>query len=164
MRKLSEVEEARTLMTEAHGWSLWKWLMDKRRVRETADKATAALAESRKDAQRSWSDDLNKAYNELVAEAALDGAAATKRKYEKAKAEAEHVDPKVKVVARRVKDADEEAQRATLDAEETFDEADKRMSSGIAREGTQKALESYDLREKAIRKAEAAGRPSAAAK
>jgi hypothetical protein len=164
MRKLSEVEEARALMSEAHGWSLWKWLTDKRRVQETADKATEALAESRKNAQRSWSGDLNKAYNELVAEAALDGAAASKRKYEKAKAETEHVDPKIKVVARRVKDADEEAQRATLDAEETFAAAEARMSPGMAREGTQKALESYDLREKAIRKAEAAGRSIAPAK
>jgi hypothetical protein len=164
MQKLSEVEEARALMSEAHGWSLWRWLTDKRRVRETADKATEALAKSRKSAQRSWSDDLNKAYNELVAEAALDGAAATKRKYEKAKAEAEHVDPKIKVAARRVKDADEEAQRATMAAEETFAAADAHMSPGTAREGTQKALESYDLREKAIRKAEAAGRPIDAAK
>jgi hypothetical protein len=32
------------------------------------------------------------------------------------------------------------------------------MSTGMAREAAQKALESYDSREKAIRKAEAAGR------
>ena len=164
MQKLSEVEEARALMSEAHGWSLWKWLTDKRRVREVADSATAALAQSRKSVTRSWSDDLKKAYNELVAEAALDGSAATKRKYEKAKADAGDVDPKIKGVARRVMASDDEAMRATADAEETFATAESRMSISMAREGTQKALVSYDLREKAIRKAETAERTLAAAK
>ena len=151
-------------MSEAHGWSLWKWLTDKRRVQDVADRATSALAESRKRITRSWSDDLKKAYNELLAESALDGDAVTKRKYAKAKTDAENVDPKIKAIARRVKEFDDEAHRATTDAENTFAEAESRMSIGMAREGTQKALLSYDLREKAIRKAETAERTLAAVK
>jgi hypothetical protein len=43
MRTLSEVEEAKALMIEAVEWSLFRWLFEKRRVRETADQANAAL-------------------------------------------------------------------------------------------------------------------------
>ena len=52
--------------------------------------------------------------------------------------------------------ADEEAERARLDAEDTFDEAERRMSTDLAREGAGKALRTYELREAAIRKSEAA--------
>jgi len=42
-----------------------------------------------------------------------------------------------------------------MDAEATFDEAEKQLSTRLAREGCRKAIESWDLHEKAIRKAEA---------
>ena len=45
-----------------------------------------------------------------------------------------------------------------LDAEDTFTEGERRMSTDMAREGAGKALATYDLHEKAIRKAEAAAR------
>lgn len=57
-----------------------------------------------------------------------------------------------------IKEADEEAERVRLDAEATFDEADRLLSTGLAREGTQKAIQAWTLRQKAIRKAEAATR------
>ena len=44
-----------------------------------------------------------------------------------------------------------------LDAEGTFDEAERRLSAAVAREGAQKAIASWELREKAIRKAESIG-------
>ena len=47
---------------------------------------------------------------------------------------------------------------ARLDAEDTFDEAERRLSAGMAREGARKAIESWELREKSIRKAEAVSR------
>jgi hypothetical protein len=159
MRKLAAVEDARAIMTEGQNWGVWKWLMEKRRVREAADGATEALAEAAKDVKRSWNDELQRAYKEAAAEAALEeGGAGAKRKYEKAKDEAKDIDPKIKAAAKRVKEADDEAQRSTDDAEEMFAESERRMSTGMAREAAQKALESYDSREKAIRKAEAAGR------
>ena len=59
------------------------------------------------------------------------------------------------VNAKKVKEADDEALRAHLDAEATFDEAEKLLSTRLAREGCRKAIQSWDLHEKAIRKAEA---------
>jgi len=59
------------------------------------------------------------------------------------------------VNAKKVKEADDEALRAHLDAEATFDEAEKQLSTRLAREGCRKAIESWDRHEKAIRKAEA---------
>ena len=46
-----------------------------------------------------------------------------------------------------------------MNAEQMFDEAEKRLSASMAREASQVAIDAYDLREKAIRKAEAAARP-----
>lgn len=159
MRKIAAVEEARVIMNEGLNWGVWKWLMEKRTVREAADRATEALAAANKETKRSWSDELKMAYKEVAAEAALEeGGSAAKRKYEKATEEAKDVDPKIKAAAKRVKEADDEAQRSTMDAEEMFAEAERWMSTSMAREAAQKALESYDLREKAIRRAEAAGR------
>ena len=151
MHKLAAVEEARVLMREGQNWGVWKWLMEKSTVREAADRATAALAESARKAKRAWSDDLRNAYKQVAAEADIEqGKRGTKRKSD--------LDPKTKAAMQRVKEADDEAQQATVDAEEMFAEAERRMSAGMAREAAQKALVSYDLREKAIRKAEAAGR------
>ena len=62
-----------------------------------------------------------------------------------------------------VKEADDTAETKRLDAEDAFDEAERRMSTAMAREGARKALETYDLHEKAIRKAEAAARSAKAA-
>jgi len=59
------------------------------------------------------------------------------------------------VNAQKVKEADDEALRAHLDAEATFDEAERLLSTSLAREGCRKAIQSWDLHEKAIRKAEA---------
>jgi hypothetical protein len=50
------------------------------------------------------------------------------------------------------------AHHHVLDAEATFDEAERRMSARMAREGAQKAADSWELHEKAIRKAEALAR------
>jgi len=159
MRKLAAVEEARVIMSEGQNWGVWKWLIEKRTVREAADRATEALAEAAKDVKHSWSDELKMAYKEVAAEAALEeGGAVARRRYEKARDDAKGIDPKIKAAARRVKEADDEAYRSTNDAEDMFAEAERRMSTGMAREAAQKALESYDLREKAIRRAEAAGR------
>jgi hypothetical protein len=58
----------------------------------------------------------------------------------------------------RVKEADDIAYKAHLDAEATFDEAERRLDTSMAQDGAEKAIESWVLREKAIRRAEAAGR------
>ena len=158
MQKLAEVEEARALMNEAKDWGLWRWLWEKTRVRATADRAVDALAAAEKKVKASWSDDLKKAYRELEALASLNGNAKGRRQYEKAKEEAKDVDPEIKRLVQRVKEADDVAYDARMDAEDTFDEAERQLSTSMAQEGARKAIDSWDLREKAIRKAEAAGR------
>ena len=84
--------------------------------------------------------------------------ARTRQRYEKAKEEAKDIDPELKAAVQRVQQADDEAENARLNAEATFDEAEKRLSASMARDGAQKAIDSYELHEKAIRKAEAVAR------
>lgn len=158
MQKLIPVEEAKTLMKEAIDWSLWSWLMSKRRLRTTADRAWEALDECEKKVKAAWSDDLKTAYREVEALAAADGHARTKRQCEKAKEEARDVAPEIKHAVQRLKEAEDEAHAAHMEAEETFDEADRRMSTSMACEGAQQAIDAWEMREKVIRKAESLAR------
>jgi hypothetical protein len=158
MQKLVPVEEARVLMNEAKDWSVWRWLTEKRRVRIAADNATDALNNLEREVKAAWTEDLNKAYRELVAEAAVDGHAKSRHRLEKAREEAKDIDPRVKLAVKRVKEADDVAEDTRLDAEATFAEAERRLSASMAREGAQRALDTYDLHEKAIRKAESLAR------
>ena len=160
MHKLIAVEEATALMEEAKDWSVWRWLFNKSRVRAAADRAVDALREANKKVKAAWSDDLKKAYREIEAQQAFEKSAKAKQRYEKAKDEARDVDPQVKQAVQRVKEADDEAETARLDAEDTFAVAERQLNTGLAREGAQKAIHSWELRMKAIRKAEAVGRRS----
>ena len=78
------------------------------------------------------------------------------KKGAKSKDDAKAFDPEVLAIAQKVLEADEETERQRLDAEDTFAEGERQMSTAMAREGAGKALATYDLHEKAIRKAEAA--------
>jgi len=158
MHKLPPVEEAKALMDEAKDWGVWHWLMEKSRVRAAADRANEALEEVEEKVKASWDDDLKKAYRELELEASLDSNPKAKREYEKAREAARNIDPEIKRAIQRLKDADDVAYDARMDAEDTFDEAERRLSSGMAREGAQKAIDCWVLKERAIRRAEALGR------
>jgi len=158
MRKLTAVENARAIMTEGTEWGVWKWMTEKKRVREMADEARAALDELEKKVKATWSDDLKQAYNQLLSE---DGTGKRSRnngaagKQSKAAAIAHQRIDAVK----RIVQADDEAYDAHETAEEVFAEAEKKMSTNLAREGARKALLAYDLHEAAIRQAEALSRP-----
>ncbi len=154
MRKLPAVEEARSIMTEGTEWGVWKWLLEKRRVRAIADEARAALDEFEMKVKATWSDDLKIAYNQLLSQ---NGDAKQSRQKAKSgkKEEAPKIDSKAMAAVKRVKEADDDAYNAHEDAEDLFAEAEKRMSTSGAREAARKALEAYDLHEAAIRKAEA---------
>ncbi len=142
MRKLPAVEEAKALMSEAaNNWGLWKWLTEKRRLRETADAAWSALGEAEKKVKAAWPDELRLAYDEL------DSAGKRRTKSE------------LRAVAQRIKEADDEAYRAHMEAEDIFAESERRLSTAMARQGAARAIEAWELTEKAIRQAEAAGRP-----
>jgi hypothetical protein len=158
MRKLAAVEEAKELFNEAKDWGVWRWLLEKRRVRAAADVANATLDQAEASVKAGWSDDLKRAYRELEVEAPVNGNRRARRQPEKAKEEAKDVSPEVKLLAAQVKEAADRAYKAHLDAEEMFDEAERYLSAAMAREAAEKAIESWILHEKAIRKGEAAAR------
>ncbi|MGA2904232.1 MAG: hypothetical protein ABSD98_10400 [Candidatus Korobacteraceae bacterium] len=157
MKKLPAVEDARAVMTEGTQWGVWKWLMEKKRVRAIADQARAALDDVEMKVKLTWSDDLKIAYNQLVAE---DGE--TKRTRRKTKnhkpAGANSADAKALAAVKHINEADDDAYNAHEDAEDLFAEAERKMSTSMAREAARKALAAYDLHEAAIRKAEALAR------
>ncbi len=157
MRKLPAVEDARAAMTEGTEWGVWKWLTEKRRVRGLADKARAALDDLEMMVKVTWSDDLKIAYNQVVSD---DGD--VKRPRRKTKdhrpAGTSGADAKALAAVKRIAEADDEAYNAHEDAEEAFAEAERKMSTGMARDAARKALAAYDLHEAAIRKAEALAR------
>lgn len=158
MKKLPAVEDAKALLSEGMEWSIWRWLLEKGRVRRITDKGTAVLDELEKQVKAAWPDDMRRAYAEVQAQAELDGNAKSKRRYEKAKEEAVAVNPEMKRVARRVWEADSVAYQARWDTEDAFAEAERRLSGEMAREAARRGVEAYDLREESIRRAEAAMR------
>jgi hypothetical protein len=155
MKKLEAVEEARAIMTQGLEWGVFKWLMEKPKVRKIADRATAALNDAEDKVKATWSDDLKHAYNFLATQ---DVEANKSKRGAERKGDSKDIDPELLATARRVFDADEETERMRLDAEDTFDEGERKLSVNMARDGARKALATYDLHEKAIRKAEAAAR------
>jgi hypothetical protein len=155
MRKLEAVEEARAIMTLGQEWGVFKWLLEKRKVRTIADKATAALNDAEDKVKATWSDELKRAYNYLATQ---DGDARNGKHGAKSKVAAKPGAPELLPIAQKVLEADKEAERMRLHAEDSFAEGERHMSTVMAREGAAKALATYDLHEKAIRKAEAAAR------
>jgi hypothetical protein len=157
MRKLSAVEAARAIMTEGMEWGVWKWLIEKKRVRGLADEARAALDDLEMKVKETWSNDYKIAYNQFVAE---DDTPKRGRKQakDKKKDDAQIADPKVLNAVKRIKEADDEAYNAHEDAEDVFAEAERKMSTIMAREAARMALVAYDRHEEAIRKAKALAR------
>jgi hypothetical protein len=144
MAKLPEVETAKALMTEASAWSVMKWLREKKRVRKTADQANAALDQLSVRTRERWPDPLRAAYD------VLSGTASTNEQPKPRPV----IHPNATLTAKKMKESDDEAFRARMDAEAAFDLAEKQLSTRLAREGCQKAIHSWELHEKAIRKAE----------
>ncbi len=143
MERIPQVEAAKALMNEAVSWSVMKWLREKKRVRKTADQANAALDQLNQAVKDRWPDDIRAAYEGLVAQRLQQD------RHRRV------IDPQSRLSAKKVKEADDAAYRARMDAEDTFDEAERQLSTSLAREGCRKAIQSWELHEKAIRKAEA---------
>jgi len=141
MKTLPEVETAKELMNEATKWSVMRWLREKKRVRRAADQANAALDRLNGEIKQRWPENLRIAYQALATDSAGSKANGLIR-------------PKRSAIAQKIKDANQEAYRARMLAEKTFDEAEKRLSTGLARQGCVQAIQSWELHEKAIREAE----------
>src|ERR1700758_3536690 len=118
MERLQEVEIAKALMTEAVAWSVMKWLREKKRVRKTADHANAVLDQLSQSLKDRWPDDVKSAYETLVAQG--NGSQRAERT-QKPSLPLPATDTEALLIAKRVKAADDEAYRARMDAEATFD-------------------------------------------
>ena len=136
-------------MHEAMEWSAFHWLINKSTVRETADQAKAALDRLERAVKARWTNEAKAAYKSLTAKA---GKAARER--QKDQQQSQTVDPQILVLVAKVVDADSAAESAGMDAANTFDEAERQWCISLAREGCNKAIRAWALREKAIRKAE----------
>ena len=140
MQKLVQVEEAKALFNEAKDWSVWRWLIEKKHARTTADAAWEALEACEEKVRAAWNEDWRQAYG-----------------HPKSKRFA-GLDPELKAAIEQLSAADEEARQARDAAEAQFDEADRRMSTSMACVGAQMAIDAWEMREKVIRKAEALAR------
>ncbi len=145
MKRLAEVETAKGLMTEAMKWSVMTWLREKKRVRKAADQANAALDRVSSELKKQWPETVRSAYATLADD--VSGGRSNGRIRQ-------NPDPQASSIAKKLKDADDEAYRARMSAERTFDDAEKRLSTALAREGCLKAIQAWELHEKAIREAE----------
>ncbi|WP_041855343.1 hypothetical protein [Candidatus Korobacter versatilis] len=139
MEKIKEVVEARSLFTEAAvDWSVMKWLSEKKRVRKTADACNATLDRVELEMQQGWSAELKTAYESLSGK------------------DTDKIAPDAEKLAKSLKEAHDAAIAKRMEAEETFEKAEKRMSVSMAREGCQIAMAGWDLHEAAIKKSETA--------
>ena len=148
MEKIPAVETAKALMTEAVAWSVMKWLRQKKAVRKVADQANAALDQWNLAVKNRWPEDVRAAYETLVKQR---GAGSNNGRPQP---NSPATDDEAIINAKRIKEADDKAYCARMDAEETFDDAEKQLSTALAREGCRKAIHSWELHESAIQKAE----------
>ncbi len=148
MERVPQVEAAKALMSEAMTWSVMKWLREKKRVRSAADEANAALDHLRQEVHKRWSAALQSQYTAVAAEAKAGLMGRSSRKN----------DGVEQVLLQQLRKADQEALNAREDAEKTFDDAERQLSTRMARDGCQKAIRSWELHEKAIQKAEGLAR------
>lgn len=135
-------------MTEAMKWSVMKWLREKKNVRKTADEANAALDRLNREVKQRWPDRLRSAYDALDAQTPSRGNGHQHQQPPPA------IDPETSALAKKMKDANDEAYRARAIAEEAFNEAEKQFSTRLAREGCLKAIRAWDMLEEVIRKGE----------
>jgi hypothetical protein len=156
MRKLPEVQQAKELMNDAINWSVFTWMLEKSRVRETADQANAALDRLERATKARWSDEVKAEYKKLSGKT---GAAQGQQKEQQQSQTSDH---QLRLLIEKVIEADSIARRSRMDAEKTFDEAERQLSKSLAQEGCKKAIHSWELHEKAIRKAEAVLNPAEA--
>jgi len=140
MHKLDPVEEAKSLFSEAKNWSVWRWLIEKKRARTTADTAWEALEACEERVKAGWHEEWREAYGHPRSKnfAALPA--------------------DVKTALETLHKNDRAAQQARDAAEAQFDEADRRMSTKMACIGAQMAIDAWELRDRVIREAEAIAR------
>jgi hypothetical protein len=138
MKKLPEVETAKTVIMDAMNWSVMKWLREKKSVRAVADEANDAIDRFNQEIKLRWPLNLQSEFQSLTVNGKFTSGASADNP-----------------ILTKIMEADDQAARARADAEETFDEAERQLSTRLAREGCRKAILSWELHEKASAAAEA---------
>ena len=104
---------------------MWTWASEtnKDRVRSGIESATEALEREVERAKKSWSKALQKAYA------------------------GEEADQKIKRSVQKLRDAEDEMNRATAQSKATFAEAERQLNASQARQGAAEALRAIQLHE-----------------
>ena len=150
MKRPIQVETARALMIEAMKWSVMKWLREKKSVRKTADQANAALDKLNREVKQRWPSPVIAAYNILEVQSSAASAANGRQRHQSPPT----IEPQASALAKRMKEANDDAYRAREVAEKAFDDAERQLSTRLAREGCLKAIHAWDMLEEVIRKGE----------
>ena len=122
---LRVVEETKKLLGEAQEWSIWTWASDanQNRVRSGIRSATNALEREVERTKKSWS---------LVIKNAYDGA---------------EVDPAIRRLIRKIRNAEREMSRVTAESQATFADAERESNASKARRGAAEALRAIGIHE-----------------
>lgn len=136
-------------MTEAMTWSVMRWLREKKNVRKTADQANAALDKLNREVKERWPNPVKSAYDALEAQSA-----APSQIDRRQRRQLPPTDSQTLALAKKLREANDAAYRARELAEKIFDDAEKRLSTRLAREGCLSAIHAWDALEEAIRKGE----------
>ena len=132
---LRVVEETKKLLREAQEWSIWTWASaaNQSRVRSGIRSATNALEREVEKAKKTWSLFIKNAY---------DGA---------------EVDPAIRRLIRKIRDAEREMNRATAESQATFADAERESNAGKARQGAAEALRAIEIHETVLELARSLG-------
>jgi len=149
MPTIPEVDKAKELMNEAIDWSAFKWLMEKTRLRQAGDAANSALDQLNQSVRSRWNGDAKALYTKLSSMPLAD------RQGQIAAASASANNSELLLLIQKVVEADDAAHTAAMQAQEAFNQAEKQMSIGLAKDGCRKAIYSWELHEQAIGSAEA---------
>ena len=122
---LGLVDETKQLLLEAQEWGMWTWASEtnKSRVRSGIESATEVLKREVEKTKGSWSKALQKAYDGVEA------------------------DPAIKRAVGKLRDAENEMNRATAQSKATFAEAERELDAAKARQGAVEALRAIEIHE-----------------
>ena len=122
-------------MTEAMAWSVFTWPLRKSEVRATADRANAAVDRLTRATRSRWSSEIRLAYKETEAKGSP---------YSSVASALEAIDPENTIVIANCR-TEKRRLEARRDAGQTFDEAEKQLSTDLTREGSIKAIRRWEL-------------------
>ena len=123
-----QVVEAKDLLDDAKEWGMFTWMSqsNKDRVRSAIDGSTEVLRQQVTTVKKSWSASLRNAYN------------------------GRNGDPKTRRAVRKLRDAEAALEQVTAQCKTAFDEAERELNAGKARQGVVQARQVIEIHEKVL--------------